>query len=421
MPAQLRAPSSPIPANFQRAIDAAARLVAENGIKGTSLRDVGLEAGVNFGNLATYFGGKDKIIAECFWQLAESNLQRTRQRFAEAVSLGLSPYYAASILWELCDDDASRHRTETLAIMELVLSADGNPLFSEVMAAWLRERCELFRQWGHTFDLPEVASDTLSLLVLTESCFHLSCGDSLHYRLVARGSMAEIVGIFLKIGSSAVDSLPDLAEAFFAQSREAANDETEAEAAKGTRAQIIEAAADIVAEQGLDSVSSRLAAQKAGISLGLISYYFPSVTDLALAGLNRLLGRSIEEIENPETRSPVIERMLSERRRPVTLPRASLLAYRSMLQLALAAGRMPSQASAGQRLRRGMGAVAMRAIDFADTRRNSRTLASSFALITAALFTILPALPAEDYAIDLPALLQFLTFDMLGFPDIPEA
>ncbi len=129
----------------------------------------------------------------------------------------------------------------------------------------------------------------------------------------------------------------------------------------------------------------------------------------------------IDELDDPSTRHPVLERMLDERRRPVSIPRSSLLAYRSMLQLALVAGRMPSQAMAGQVLRRRMGAVVTRALTYSQTTGHSRTLASNYALMTAALFTILSAIPEAHHPADLEGLLQFLTYDMLGFTPAPSA
>jgi AcrR family transcriptional regulator len=417
MSVQSGALAPPIPANYQRAIDATASLIAEKGIKGTSLREIGLAANVNFGNLTSFFGGKERIVAECFRQNAQANLQRMQVFFAEAAGLALPAGHGASILWDMCETGGTRYRTETLVICELVLSAEGNPLFAEILAHWFAGRVQAFRQWGQSIGLTAAASDALNLVTLSETCFYLSCGRSLLYRLVAMGSLAELVAICsgarLAGGS---ENLPDLAHRFFSQAaRPPATDAGKEAVGASTRAQIVEAAADIVAEHGMDGVSARLIAQRAAISLGLISYHFPSITNLALAGLNHLLERVIEEMDDPATRNPVLERVFDERRSPISLPRASLLAYRSMFQLALTAGRMPSQAMAGQVLRRRMGTVVMRAMDYAAPERNSRTVAASFALATASLFTLLPALSDQEQPTGLQDLLQFLTYEMLGF------
>jgi AcrR family transcriptional regulator len=421
MSAPLTAPPQSLPANFQRAIDAAGRLIAERGIKGTSLREIGLAANVNFGNLTSYFGGKDRIVAECFRQATEANLQRLQAFLGEAAGLSLPAEYGPSILWDICQTGGTRYRTETLVIAELVLSCDGNPLFRDILASWFCRRTRAFRDWGKSIGLAPEACDALNMVTLSETCFYLSCGRSLLYRLVASGSLTELFALCSNaMTADHSESLPELADKFFSDARPPATDAGKEAVGASTRAQIIDAAADIVAEYGMDGVTSRLVAQKADISLGLISYHFPSITNLALAGLNRLLERVIEQMDDPETRNPILERVFDERRRPVSLPRASLFAYRSMFQLALTAGRRPDQAMAGQILRRRMGIVVIRAMDFSAGCRRSRTLASSFALATASLFTIIPALPEGEMGIDLPGLLHFLTRDMLGFRPAQE-
>lgn len=414
MPAELRDAALPIPPNYQRAIEATATLIAEKGIKGASLREIGLAANVNFGNLTNFFGGKDRIVAECFRQTAQANLKRIHAFFAEAASLALPAQYGPDVLWGMCEAGGTRYRTETLVLCELVLSAEGNPLFEEIFASWFAERAQTFRRWGQSIGLSANACNALNLVTLSETCFYLSCGRSLLYRLVAMGSLAELFALCINIGpSNHSEGLPALAQSFFSRTRPPATDAGKEAVGASTRAQIVEAAADAVAEHGMDGISTRLIAQKANISLGLISYHFPSITNLALAGLNRLLERVIEEMDNPDTRNPVFERVFDEKRRLLSLPRASLLAYRSMFQLALTAGRMPSQAMAGQILRRRMGLVVIRAMGYSEKSRKSRTLASSFALATASLFTMLPALNVPDPGVDLPGLLHFLTSEML--------
>jgi AcrR family transcriptional regulator len=410
------APAPSIPANYQRAIDAATSLIAEKGIKGTSLREIGVVANVNFGNLTSFFGGKDRIVAECFRQNAQANLKRIRAFFTEASIVALPAGYGASILWDMCQTGGTRDRIETLVLAELILSAESNPLFAEILADWFAGRVMAFRQWGQSIGLTAAASDALNLVTLSETCFYLSCGRSLLYRLVALDSLVELLAICC--GASLDDvaqGLPDLARSFFSQAGLPATDAGKEAIGASTRAQIVETAADVIAEQGMDGVSTRLIAQRADISLGLISYHFPSITNLALAGLNRLLERVIEEMDDLLTRNPVLERVFDERRHPVSLPRASLSAYRSMFQLALTAGRMPSQAVAGQILRRRMGTVVVRAMDYASPTRNSRTVAASFALATASLFTLLPALSDHEQLMELQDLLRFLTSEMLGF------
>ncbi len=143
------------------------------------------------------------------------------------------------------------------------------PCLGEILSVWVAERALMFRDWGQSIGLLPVACDALNLLTLSESCFYLSCGRSLAYRLVAMGSLAELFALCAASGRSAGRTGCRIWRA--PSSRGPASGERRGRgrpSAHGTRAQIIEAAADIVAQQGLDGVTGRGVAQKADISLG---------------------------------------------------------------------------------------------------------------------------------------------------------
>ncbi len=196
MTVQSGALAPPIPANYQRAIDATARPHRRKRHQGhQSCARSASPRDVNFGNLTSFFGGKERVVAECFRQNAQANLQRMHTFFAEAAGLALPARYGASILWDMCQTGGTRYRTETLVICELVLSAQGSPLFAEILADWFAGRAQAFRQWGQSIGLTAAASDALNLVTLSETCFYLSCGRSLLYRLVAVDSLAELVAI----------------------------------------------------------------------------------------------------------------------------------------------------------------------------------------------------------------------------------
>src|SRR6516165_5100511 len=55
------------------------------------------------------------------------------------------------------------------------------------------------------------------------------------------------------------------------------------------REQIIEAAVAIIAEQGLQNLSLSEIEQRAGMSRGQLTYYFPTKEDILLAVFDRLL------------------------------------------------------------------------------------------------------------------------------------
>src|SRR4029077_7742602 len=62
-----------------------------------------------------------------------------------------------------------------------------------------------------------------------------------------------------------------------------------AEVGKVRREQIIEAATSIIAEEGLQHLSLSAIEQRAGMSRGQLTYYFPAKEDILLAVFDRLL------------------------------------------------------------------------------------------------------------------------------------
>ncbi len=59
---------------------------------------------------------------------------------------------------------------------------------------------------------------------------------------------------------------------------------------------ILDAATELVAERGLGNVSHRAIAERAGVSPGSTTYYFPNLTDLISAALERTAEQARDEI-----------------------------------------------------------------------------------------------------------------------------
>ncbi len=70
--------------------------------------------------------------------------------------------------------------------------------------------------------------------------------------------------------------------------------------ARVRREQIIEAAAAIISEQGLPNLSLSAIEQKAGMSRGQLTYYFPTKEDILLAVFDRALVLMYERMGRPE-------------------------------------------------------------------------------------------------------------------------
>jgi AcrR family transcriptional regulator len=69
------------------------------------------------------------------------------------------------------------------------------------------------------------------------------------------------------------------------------------------RAQIVEAAVAIIAEQGLQNLSLSEIEKKAGMSRGQLTYYFPTKEDILLGVFDRLVQLTYQRIGRPEGRT----------------------------------------------------------------------------------------------------------------------
>jgi AcrR family transcriptional regulator len=65
------------------------------------------------------------------------------------------------------------------------------------------------------------------------------------------------------------------------------------------REQIVEAAVAVIAERGLQHLSLSAVEQRAGMSRGQLTYYFPAKEDILLAVFDRLLALTYERIGHP--------------------------------------------------------------------------------------------------------------------------
>lgn len=63
------------------------------------------------------------------------------------------------------------------------------------------------------------------------------------------------------------------------------------------RERILDAVIEVVAEEGIGAVSNRRVAAAAGVSLGSLTYHFPSQQDLLREGLRRYVGAEVRRIE----------------------------------------------------------------------------------------------------------------------------
>jgi AcrR family transcriptional regulator len=67
--------------------DAACRVIARDGLDGTTLADVAEESGWSIGSIRHYFPNKDQLVASALWRVGERVDERIRERTAGGMTL----------------------------------------------------------------------------------------------------------------------------------------------------------------------------------------------------------------------------------------------------------------------------------------------------------------------------------------------
>src|ERR1700744_2209503 len=87
----------PPPASRRELAGAACRVIARNGLAGTTLAQGGEESGWSIGSIRYYFPNKGELVAAALWRVGERVDERIRQRTAEGMTL--DDRRAAAIDW----------------------------------------------------------------------------------------------------------------------------------------------------------------------------------------------------------------------------------------------------------------------------------------------------------------------------------
>jgi AcrR family transcriptional regulator len=86
------------PARRRELADAACRVIARNGLGGTTLAHVAEESGWSIGSIRHYFPNKDELVASALWRVGERIDERIRHRTAGGMTLNDLRTTAAELL-----------------------------------------------------------------------------------------------------------------------------------------------------------------------------------------------------------------------------------------------------------------------------------------------------------------------------------
>jgi AcrR family transcriptional regulator len=106
--------------------DAACRVIARNGLGGTTLADVAEESGWSIGSIRHYFPNKDELVASALWRVGERVDDRIRRRTAGGMTV--DDLRAAAV--ELLPLDPSR-REEAVVYLAFLAQVAVTPELAE--------------------------------------------------------------------------------------------------------------------------------------------------------------------------------------------------------------------------------------------------------------------------------------------------
>ncbi len=143
------------PARRRELADAACRVIARQGLTGTTLAHVSAESGWSIGSIRHYFADKDQLVAAALWRVGERVDERIRSKVGDR--MGVKELRIAAL--ELLPLDAER-RDEALVHLAFMAQAAVEPTLGEAAEEAARLLHEPFAaRFAHAARTGELAND----------------------------------------------------------------------------------------------------------------------------------------------------------------------------------------------------------------------------------------------------------------------
>lgn len=279
-------------------INAARVRIAEEGMRGLSLRSIAQNAGMSLGSLSYRIGDKAGLIA----QLLEAEHADQERLLADwrhrlhGLNLAV-PSVLVSVITAWFEDMTKLHRVSAMTVCELLLEAGAN---SDSYSGITRilDAQDAFWVEMLTAHLPadeaQLFGCAIANYIRDELPFALAAGADADYHLL-RASTIQCLASRL---SSTGRGLPDhFAQLVAAAGSDSAEVPLRVDLTPGSkRAEVAAEIASLIAEQGVAAVSHRAVAARAGVSNSSVAHYFRTRTDLLDAGFGALVLQMRDEL-----------------------------------------------------------------------------------------------------------------------------
>lgn len=270
----------------QRLIAAAAQLVADGGIAAASARAIAADAGTAASAINYNFGNIERLLLAVFEQSVEETRTWQQDRMREIAALPRTPDGAA---WALLHVLAAWSRDDGRRLALTYQEAVTLHLGQGVAAAWTRLWRDFWIAAAERFDLPAIDGRVLHAFFEHEALYNLSTWSP----ALEAAALTEMVERFAAIWLGAPARAPRAAT-------------LTAEQAAGTRPygsvppaamRIAQAAAEVVEDKGLEGLTHRAVATRAGVTTGSVTHHFRSIEDLVAGAIRGQVQAMTEDAE----------------------------------------------------------------------------------------------------------------------------
>jgi len=271
--------------------EVASDLINEAGLAGLTTRALAAAFDVNLSVLAYQLGQKDEILRK-ITDFARAQEAAFIDNWLNTLSKipTLSRQWAAIVLDGFIESLITEYRASTLLFSELIFNHVSSAGVADELEQWHAKRRELFRALSRRIH-PAVHYDFEILLegfVIEYCAFGLALQHNPAYRMLRRLTVNRLCdGLIARDGSGDQilfsRTLNELSDSYDLEALKTDND------LSPRRKEIAEAAAAIIVDEGMNSITHRSVATRIGVTGGTVAHYFPKVNDLVAAAIRSLL------------------------------------------------------------------------------------------------------------------------------------
>jgi DNA-binding transcriptional regulator YbjK len=345
-------------------------MVAEEGLGALTLRPLAQRTNTSVSALTYHFGVKDDLLRHLISTARTEDqafFDGWRRRL-DAVN-SLSSVEMADLVEAILSDMVNCHQRRALFFSELVQASAHQPGVDIMLLPWLDDRLRFWRDLtGRLSPVADIdMAEVLHAYAIDETVHALALEALPAYRWLRRLTVRRLFTGFVSAGPAAGDA--DLFRVFYdelGQLPDAFGVDHEAAALNHKQAAIVGHISELIVSAGIEAVTHRAVAGRAGVAASTLAYHFRTQEDLVKAGLEDIIRRLQTQVSDltADGGRQTFVREFGHR------PYSSIEIARATFAVALSATRRPQllACAADMRRRRGINLHKILKAEFPDPR-----------------------------------------------------